>query len=49
MPSVDDLSQRLEDPPFVPDKQPDPEELLFGTEDAPPLPPMNIFPIEWHF
>ena len=48
MRSVDDLSRRIEQPPFVPDTQPDPEELLFGTEDAPPIPAMNIFPIEWH-
>ena len=48
MANVDELSQRIEPPPYVPDRQPDPEELLFGTEDAPPLPAMNIFPIEWH-
>ena len=48
MRNVEDLAQHTEKPPFVPDKQPDPEELLFGTEDAPPLPAMNIFPIEWH-
>jgi hypothetical protein len=47
MQSVDDLSKAIEQPPFVPDKQPDPEELVLGTEDAPPLPAMNIFPIEW--
>ena len=48
MADVDELSQKIEQPPYVPEKQPDPEELLFGTEDAPPLPAMNIFPIEWH-
>ena len=48
MANVDELSQHIEPPPYVPDRQPDPEELLFGTEDAPPLPAMNIFPIEWH-
>ena len=48
MANVDELSQQIEPPPYVPDRQPDPEELLFGTEDAPPLPAMNIFPIEWH-
>jgi hypothetical protein len=47
MQSVDDLSKAIEQPPFVPDKQPDPEELVLGTEDSPPLPAMNIFPIEW--
>ena len=47
MVDVNDLAQRTEKPPFVPDKQPSPEEILFGTEDAPALPPMNIFPIEW--
>jgi hypothetical protein len=48
MANVNELSQNIEPPPYVPDRQPDPEELLFGTEDAPPLPAMNIFPIEWH-
>ena len=32
----------------MPDRQPDPEEILYGCEGAPPLPQMNIFPIEWH-
>ena len=35
MSKVDDLSQQIERAPFVPDKQPAPEEILFGTEDAP--------------
>jgi hypothetical protein len=48
MADVNDLVQRTEKPPFVPDKQPQPEEILYGCEDAPPLPEMNIFPIEWH-
>jgi hypothetical protein len=47
MADVNDLARRTQKPPFVPEKQPDPEELLFGAEDAPALPPMNIFPIEW--
>ena len=47
MTDVNDLAQQTERPPFVPGKQPDPEEVLFGAEQAPALPPMNIFPIEW--
>jgi hypothetical protein len=42
------IAKEIEKPPFVPDKQPDPEEILYGVEGAPPLPEMNIFPIEWH-
>ena len=30
-----------------PEKQPEPEEILYGCEGAPPLPEMNVFPIEW--
>jgi hypothetical protein len=48
MADVKDLAQRTKKPPFVPDKQPQPEEILYGCEGAPPLPEMNIFPIEWH-
>jgi len=48
MPSASDVAQSIEKPPFVPDRQPDPEEILYGCEGAPPLPQMNIFPIEWH-
>jgi hypothetical protein len=47
MADVNDLAQRTEKPSSVPDRQPDPEELLYGCEGAPPLPKMNIFPIEW--
>jgi hypothetical protein len=48
MQNARDVAQHIEKPPFVPDKQPDPEEILYGCEGAPPLPQMNIFPIEWH-
>jgi hypothetical protein len=48
MADVNDLAQRTKKPPFVPEKQPEPEEILYGCEGAPPLPQMNIFPIEWH-
>ena len=48
MSKASDVAQHIEKPPFVPDRQPDPEEILYGCEGAPPLPQMNIFPIEWH-
>jgi hypothetical protein len=48
MANANDLAQHTAKPPFVPDKQPEPEEILYGCEGAPPLPEMNIFPIEWH-
>jgi hypothetical protein len=47
MSNASDVAEQIEKPPSVPEKQPDPEEILFGCEGAPPLPEMNIFPIEW--
>ena len=48
MRNASDVARHIEKPPSVPEKQPDPEEILYGCEGAPPLPEMNIFPIEWH-
>lgn len=42
-----DLARALTEPPSHPEAMPDPESILFETQDAPAIGPMNIFPMEW--
>jgi rubrerythrin len=45
--SADRLAQDLIAPPTLLQAMPQPEEILAATEDAPAIPEMNIFPLEW--
>lgn len=44
---AENLTKDLRAPPGRPTRQPDPEALLLDREDAPDIPEMNIFPLEW--
>ncbi len=45
---ADNLAERIEMPPAeTSGAEPDAAQLLFGAEDPPPFPEMNIFPLEW--
>jgi rubrerythrin len=46
-PRPDDLRKDMRPPPVELDEAPDPVKLLGMTEEAPALPEMNIFPMEW--
>ncbi len=43
-----DLAEQMQTPPPESSAEaPDATQLLFGTEEPPPFPEMNIFPLEW--
>ncbi len=43
------LQEKMTAPPAATSgKAPDAQELLYGTEEPPPFPELNIFPLEWH-
>jgi len=47
-PKVEELAASMSAPPAATSsKEPDAAQLLFGTEEPPPFPEMNIFPLEW--
>ncbi len=46
--NTEDLARRIQSPPpETSATQPDAQQLLYGTEEPPPFPEMNIFPLEW--
>ena len=47
-PKAQELAAAMSAPPVATSlKEPDAAQLLFGTEEPPPFPEMNIFPLEW--